>query len=80
MRKRESGGIVEEIKNISANKVYVNSDLNKEKKLLFMWYCGSFTLADWIEQTEKRLEKLEELTKADDYEYSTETKLVKKSK
>ena len=45
-----------------------------------MWYCESFTLAGWIEQTEKRLEKLEELTKANDYEYSTEIKLVKKSK
>ena len=80
MRKEKKGGIVEESKYIDANHVLVNSELNKEKKLLFMWYCGSFNLNEWIGQTEKRLEKIEELTKADDYEYSTETKLIKKSK
>jgi len=33
-----------------------------------------------INEIEDRLEKLEELTDADNYEYKTETKLVKKDK
>ena len=38
------------------------------------------TLSDYINRIEKRIVKLEELTKADDYEYKTEKKLVKKEK
>ena len=79
MRKIKDGGIIN-IDRITSDKVDMVKDVPIYGGIFNCSWGFNITLSEWVKQTEKRLEKIEELTKVDDYEYLTETKLVKKPK